>query len=476
MPEPSAMTRIQDVFQTQQKHRWVMARTTAAERCDRLRRLKEAVVAGRGELQQALAADFSKHAIEVELTAIRPTLGEISRTIRHLHGWMRPRRVRTPLLLAGTRSQNPVRAEGRGADSCAVELPLQPGREPARRGDCGGQLRDAPSVEQGPGDGGLPESPGRARPPRGGSRVSASATTPSARRCWNSRSITSSSPGARRWAGKKVLAAAARHLASVTLELGGKSPVVVDETADVRAAARRVTWGKFLNGGQTCVAPDYAFVHASQYAAFVRQAGASIAQFYGRSDEARAATPDFCRMVNPASCGRLKALIDESVAQGAVLEAGGQADEGQRFVAPTLLSNVTVDSPIMQGEIFGPVLPVLRYQSLGEVYAYTRAHGKPLALYVFSGSHAAAEQIIDAIPAGGSCINNVILHLANPNLPFGGAGESGQGSYHGHFGFKAFSHQRGVVTQGFPALAGHFYPPYRPRIERLVRWVTKIAT
>lgn len=474
MPEPAAMTRIQDVFQKQQQHRWVMARTTAAERCDRLRRLKEAVVAGRGELRQALAADFSKHAIEVELTEIQPTLGEISHTIRHLHGWMRPRRVGTPLLLAGTRSQ--IRCEPKGVVlilapwNYPFNLAVNPLVAAIAAGNCV-MLRPSNKV---PATAAFLKALVERVFPEEEAAVflgDHAVGTALLELPFDHIFFTGSTS-----VGRQIMAAAARHLASVTLELGGKSPAIVDETADVRAAARRVTWGKFLNGGQTCVAPDYAFVHASQYAAFVREAGASIAQFYGVSDEARAATPDFCRMVDRASCGRLKALIDESVAQGAVLEAGGQADEGQRFVAPTLLSNVTIDSPIMQGEIFGPVLPVLRYQSLGEVYAYTRAHGKPLALYVFSGSHAAAEQIIDAIPAGGSCINNVILHLANPNLPFGGAGESGQGSYHGHFGFKAFSHERAVVTQGFPALAGHFYPPYRPRIERLVRWVTKVAT
>jgi len=474
MPEPPIVTRIQDVFQKQQKHRWVMASTTAAERCDRLRRLKAAVVAGRDDLRRALAADFSKHAVEVELTELQPTLGEIGHTIRHLHGWMRPRRVGTPLLLTGTRSQIWHGPKG-------VVLILSPWNYPfylfvnplvaaIAAGNCV-MLRPSNKV---PATAAFLKALVERVFPEEEAAVflgDHSVGTALLELPFDHVFFTGSTP-----VGRQIMSAAAKHLASVTLELGGKSPVIVEETADVRAAARRVTWGKFLNGGQTCVAPDYVFVHESVYAAFVGHARDCVAEFYGRSDEARAATPDFCRMVDRASCGRLKAWVDESVAQGAVLEMGGQVDEGQRFVAPTLLSNVTVDSPIMQGEIFGPVLPILRYQSLDEVYAHTRAHGKPLALYVFSGSRSAAERIVDAIPAGGSCINNAILHLANPNLPFGGAGESGQGNYHGHFGFKAFSHERAVLTQGPLDLVRMFYPPYRPWKEKMATRATRIAT
>jgi aldehyde dehydrogenase (NAD+) len=271
-----------------------------------------------------------------------------------------------------------------------------------------------------------------------------------------------------------VMEAAAKHLAGVTLELGGKSPVVVDATADVEAAAERVVWGKFLNAGQTCIAPDHVWVHASKEEALLTEMKAALERFYGKSEEARRACQDFCRMVDDGAFKRVRGLMDRTVQAGARVVMGGGVDAETRYIAPTVLADVTPDAPIMEEEIFGPVLPVLRYESLDDVVAQVRAGGKPLALYVFSQDEATVERLLRETSAGGTCINTVVLHNVNPNLPFGGIGQSGLGAYHGETGFRTFSHERAVLRQGRTSLAHLFFPPYSGKAQKLARLASRL--
>jgi aldehyde dehydrogenase (NAD+) len=260
--------------------------------------------------------------------------------------------------------------------------------------------------------------------------------------------------------GRAIMTATARHLSGVTLELGGKSPVVIDASADVPAAARSVAWGKFVNAGQTCVAPDYVLIHASRAQEFFDASRDALAAFYGASDDARRTSDDYCRMIDDAGWARVTKLLDEAVRAGARIEVGGQTDAGQRYIAPTILSNVSPASPVMAEEIFGPILPVLTYQSRDEVFAFLRGRPKPLAMYVFCTDEQRTNEILGGTAAGGTVINNCLIHLMNPALPFGGVGESGFGNYHGRFGFETFSHARAVLVQGRPNLTRFFHPPY----------------
>ena len=232
------------------------------------------------------------------------------------------------------------------------------------------------------------------------------------------------------------------------------------ESADLAWAAKRIAFGKFYNGGQTCVAPDYVLVHEKVERAFLEKLGAAIAKMYGADDAARKATPDFARIINDGHFRRVSTLLDETVRGGATVAFGGATDATQRYIAPTVLSNVTFDAPIMREEIFGPVLPVIAYRSLDAALAQINARPKPLALYVFSTKSAVSDRVIDATSAGGTLVNDTVLHFAHPNLPVGGVGESGIGNYHGHFGFKAFSHERAVMRQTKSTLAPRLAPPY----------------
>lgn len=247
--------------------------------------------------------------------------------------------------------------------------------------------------------------------------------------------------------GKVVMAAAAKHLASVTLELGGKSPTIVDETASVDAAARRIAWAKFTNNGQICIAPDYLFVHESKKAEFLDKLRKNIESFYGidarRSDS-------YARIVNHRHYQRLSGYIDDAKQKGATVAYGGRTEGSEDYIEPTILTDVDPKADVMTDEIFGPVLPVYGYESLDEPIAMINSKEKPLALYIYSKSQSNIDRIMQNTRAGGTCINHSVVHFFQNNLPFGGSNNSGIGKGHGFFGFEAFSNPRGVLKQVLP--------------------------
>lgn len=261
--------------------------------------------------------------------------------------------------------------------------------------------------------------------------------------------------------GRSVMAAAANHLASVTLELGGKSPVIVAADADLDVAARRVAWGKLLNAGQTCIAPDYVLVERSIADSFVDKVVAAIGALQG-PDPAATRT----RIVNDRHLQRLAGLVASS---GGTVVCGGQVDKEQRVLAPTVILDPDLDSPVMQDEIFGPILPIVRVNSVADAVIFVGERPKPLALYVFTGSRAVEQRVVSGTTAGGVCINHTMMHFLAPELPFGGVGPSGMGSYHGRAGFEELSHRKSVMRRPARPDLGFTYPPYDEGKERLLR-------
>lgn len=467
--------KIKEIFLAQKNNRWRVAHTTADERIAKLIKLRDALRAREAELKKAIHADYAKHACEVDLTEIYPTLSEIGHTISHLKRWMRPQRVKTPLVLFGTRSE--VRYEPKGnvlilspwnypfqllmapliaaiaAGNCAM---LKPSAKTAHTAaflkDFIGKIFDENEIALIEGDhhvsDALLELP-------------------------FDHIFFTGSPSI----GKKVMSAAANNLASVTLELGGKSPVIIDETADIKKTAERILWGKYVNAGQTCVAPDYALVHESKVAEFVTAANAVLTTRYGASESERAQSESYCRLVSEAHAIGLRKVLDASVASGARIAVGGSVDTAKRFISPTILTGVHDDSPIMREEIFGPILPIISYKKNEEIYPIIRRREKPLALYIFSRNQNNIEEILANTTAGGTCINSLIIHVGNPELPFGGVGYSGLGNYHGLFGFKTFSHERAVLVQGgiFDSLK-NFYPPYTDKVAKMIKMAIRFFT
>ena len=274
--------------------------------------------------------------------------------------------------------------------------------------------------------------------------------------------------------GRHVMAAAAKNLASVTLELGGKSPVIIDQTADVDKAAKSICFGKFANNGQTCIAPDYVYVHRNIKDEFVSAMIQTIKNLYGSSADI-ASNPDYCRVVNHLHYQRINSLVDDAVSKGAKVITGGETIEDQRFIAPTLLGNINSDSKIMQEEIFGPVLPVLDFIDIAAVIAEINSQPKPLALYAFSEDDQFIEKVIDETSAGDSAINATVIHVLHQNLPFGGVNNSGIGKSGGLWGFQAFSHQRSIVEDKL-GLSAILSPPYTNKVKRLIKTALKFLS
>jgi aldehyde dehydrogenase (NAD+) len=265
--------------------------------------------------------------------------------------------------------------------------------------------------------------------------------------------------------GKLVMAAAAQQLTPVTLELGGKSPCIVDRSARLDYAAKRIAWGKFINAGQTCVAPDYLLVDRSIEQEFLGHLKLAIEQFYG-SDPA--ASPDFGRIVNQQQLDRLLGLLE-----GSKVIMGGQSNSADRYLAPTIVNEVDWEDPVMVEEIFGPILPVLSYEDLGEAIAAINQRPQPLALYVFAQDRAVQKRVLASTSSGGVCINDVVMQFALPTLPFGGVGESGIGRYHGRTSFETFSNYRSVLKRSMLFDLNWRYAPYtKAKFWQLKRIVT----
>jgi aldehyde dehydrogenase (NAD+) len=249
-----------------------------------------------------------------------------------------------------------------------------------------------------------------------------------------------------------VMAAAAKNLTPVTLELGGKSPCIVDRDVELSVTARRIAWGKFMNAGQTCIAPDYVLVHRDREDELVRELGKCIRDFYGSDPKS---SPDFARIVNERHHRRVTRLLKDG--EPAV---GGEHDESDGYIAPTVLRGVDAESAIMQEEIFGPVLPILPIDDVDQAIDFVNERDKPLALYLFTNDSEVESEVLSRTSSGGACVNGTILHISDPKLPFGGVGESGLGAYHGRHSFETFSHRKAVLTRGFRFDPKLMYPPY----------------
>lgn len=422
-----------------------------AYRVGRLKALRQAIRERVERVNAALWSDLGKSEGEAYLTEIGMVLGEIDYHVRRLGRWTREQRVATPLAFWPSRSR--VLHEPYGVVliiapwNYPFQLLLEPLIGAVSAGNCvllkpspfapttTGVIREIVDSVFEPGhvavfegDGEVVEELLRERFDyiffTGGSRF-----------------------------GRHVMEAAARHLTPVTLELGGKSPCIVGREADLEIAARRVVWGKFVNAGQTCVAPDYVLVHEEQRTAFVEAMKRAIGRFYG-DDPYR--SPDYPRIVHRAGTERLARLMSSS---GQVV-IGGEVRIEERYVAPTVLIEVESDSPVMREEIFGPLLPVLTYREVGEAIRFVNGRDKPLALYYFGPRREACE-VLARTSSGGACVNDMLVHLANPRLPFGGVGMSGMGKYHGKASFELFSNLRSVV-KSFTFFDNPFrYAPYK---------------
>ncbi len=458
---------LQTLFDRQQAHHHHVRSASASVRREKIKRIRDGVTARRQAIKDALYADFRKSPEEVDLTEVKAVVDEAEFALKHLDTWMAPESASTPPLLMGTSSE--VRYEPKG-----VSLIISPWNYPFN-------LTLGPVIAAIAAGNSMVVKPSEFTPnssrvmremieelfdPREIAVVEGAVDTAQALLDLPfDHFYFTGSPQV----GKIVMRAAAEHLSSVTLELGGKSPAIVDATADVDDAAAKIAWGKFTNTGQTCIAPDYALVHESHRDAFIERMSHYIRQYYGDTPEARSSTPDYARLVNTKHFGRVEALLSEAVEGGATVAFGGQTDASSRYIEPTVLTDVPDGCRILDEEIFGPILPVHTFRDLRDAVGRVNEKPNPLALYLFTTDDRAESTVLGQTRAGGSCVNDVLLHYMNPNIPFGGAGHSGIGMGHGKYAFREFSHARSVLRRSYGSkLMRYVYPPYGSMTRRMI--------
>ncbi|WEK46100.1 MAG: aldehyde dehydrogenase family protein [Candidatus Andeanibacterium colombiense] len=428
------------IFALQQAHQWDVKASTAEVRKAKLAKLKASIEAHADEIVAAVQQDTRKPEGEIRVTEVLNIVGNIQLNIDSLDEWMTPTEV-TPSRVPTDRAQIVYEARGvclvLGPWNFPLGLALGPVAAAVAAGNCvmvkltdlcpatatvaGKIIRevfDESEVALFEGD--------------------VSVATALLELPFNHIFFTGSTR-----VGKIVMAAAAKHLASVTLELGGKSPVIIDEGADIDAIAAALAGAKQFNGGQACICPDYVFVREDQKDALVAGFKANVTKNLYTEDGA-IKKDSIAQIVNQGNFDRVKAMVDDAVEKGAKIAVGGELDATDLTVHPTMLTDVTPQMKILQEEIFAPLLPVMTYDNLDQAIGYIEARDKPLALYVFSPNQANVQKVLDRTSSGGVTVNGVFSHYLENRLPFGGVNGSGQGSYHGYFGFKAFSHERAI--------------------------------
>ncbi|MGG0639700.1 aldehyde dehydrogenase [Bacillus altitudinis] len=407
------------------------------ERIRLLNDLKAAIKHHEKDILQALAHDLHKSEQEAYTTEIGMVYEEINHTVKHLHKWAKPSRAKTPLTHIGSKSMIIKEPYGSVLIIAPWNYPFQLALSPLVGAISAGNAVTLKPSELTPHVsnviGTIVESVFQedlAAVVEGGVDVSTELLKLPFDYIFFTGSVA---------VGKVVMEAAAKHLTPVTLELGGKSPCIVMPDADIKLAAKRITFGKFTNAGQTCIAPDYLLVHESIKEDLLHEMTTCIRDFYGNQPETN---PHFGKNVSQRHFDRLSQFLSNGT-----IVTGGQRNEQELKIAPTILDHITWEDPVMQEEIFGPILPVITFGSLQEAADMIKARPKPLALYLFTTNKETEAYILDNLSFGGGCINDTLMHVATPYLPFGGVGESGIGRYHGKESFFTFTHEKSVLRQ-----------------------------
>ncbi|APZ37940.1 aldehyde dehydrogenase [Staphylococcus aureus] len=426
-------------------------------RKDQLKKLSKAIKSYESDILEALYTDLGKNKVEAYATEIGITLKSIKNARKELKNWTKTKNVDTPLYLFPTKSYIKKEPYGTVLIIAPFNYPFQLVFEPLIGAIAAGNTAIIKPSELTPNvarvikrlinetfdanyieviEGGIEETQTLIHLPFDYVFFTGSENV-----------------------GKIVYQAASENLVPVTLEMGGKSPVIVDETANIKVASECICFGKFTNAGQTCVAPDYILVHESVKDDLITALSKTLREFYGQNIQQ---SPDYGRIVNLKHYHRLTSLLNSAQMN---IVFGGHSDEDERYIEPTLLDHVTSDSAIMQEEIFGPILPILTYQSLDEAIAFIHQRPKPLSLYLFSEDENATQRVINELSFGGGAINDTLMHLANPKLPFGGVGASGMGRYHGKYSFDTFTHVKSYIFKSTRLESGVHLPPYKGKFK-----------
>jgi aldehyde dehydrogenase (NAD+) len=451
------------VYDAQQKNRQNVKNTSAKERKAKLKKLKDTVLEYRPKIEAAVYADLHKPSVETSYAEIFNVVSECRFAIENLDEWMEEKQVDTPLLFVGTSSK--IISEPKGV--CLILTPWNyPFQMPAQHlVGCiaAGNTAIIKPSEFTPNTGLIvKEIMGKVFAENEVAVVLGDYTvsTELLKLKFDHIHFTGSPA-----VGKTVMRAASEYLTSVTLELGGKSPAVVDDTANLAVTVKKLTWGKFLNAGQTCIAPDYILIDEKKKEEFLKLAKARVEEVFGADPQKSA---DYGHIVNNKHFNRVKGLLEDALSKGAKIVVGGKMDEADNFISPTIISDVPANAKILEEEIFGPIMPVVSYKNIPDALNIINGKEKPLAMYIFSTSNKNQKELLNGTSAGGTCINDNLVHISQPNLPFGGVNNSGIGQSFGYYAFKEFSHQRSVLTaMSMASTATPLWQPYGKLARKL---------
>jgi aldehyde dehydrogenase (NAD+) len=410
-------------------------------------------------LAQALYQDLGKSKEESYMSEISVVRGEIKDCMKHLKGWMKPKKVSSPLTVFPAKSRTVTQPRGLCLIMSPWNYPLLLSLSPLTYALCAGNVAVLKPSRYSTNTSTILRqmlsenfSSDIVQVVEGGHEANQALLEEE----WDLIFFTGS-----KTVGKLVMSKASEHLTPVVLELGGKSPAYIDASANLDIAAKRLAWGKFLNAGQTCVAPDYVLIQKQVFLPFLALLKKHIQEMYTPSP---IYNKDYPKIINPKHFDRLVSLL-----RMGQLNLGGQYDPTTRKIAPTVLVNPELDSPLMQDEIFGPILPVLKVDDFAQAMAFIEKKPTPLAFYLFSKDNGQIKLMEQRLRFGGGCINDCILHLANQNIPFGGVGQSGMGNYHGQYGYLTFSHQKAILEKGYHIDIALRYPPYEGKMKQFKR-------
>ena len=439
-------------------------KTNIAYRKEALIKLLNVIITHENEIIEALYSDFKKPAFEAVLTETNYVISELKDTIKNLHKWAKPKRVFPSILNFPSTDYIYKEPYGKVLIIAPWNYPFQLALCPLISAVAAGNQVVLKPSELTPKTSEIITKiitktfpVNHVEVMEGGLEVSQKLLS----QRWDYIFFTGSVP-----VGKIVAKAAAENLTPVTLELGGKNPCIIDNTANLKLAAKRIVWGKFINAGQTCIAPDYILIQKDMKSHFMEFMKLEITKAYGENPKL---SPDYARIINEKNWLRLANMIDENK-----VFFGGQNDIEDRYISPTLIDESTVDSLIMKDEIFGPLLPILSYENETEINTIISKYEKPLSLYIFTEDKKFAQKIIKQYSFGGGCINDTVVHFSNKRLPFGGVGHSGIGAYHGSLSFDTFSHKKAIVKKANWLDLPMRYAPYKDKlksIQKLLKWL-----
>lgn len=462
---------LRDIFARQQRHHPELKQTTARERLERLSRI-DRYLQDDNNLQRlcdAMHKDYRKPEAEVLATEVMVLRQQYRHIRKNLQRWMRDQRIPTPLPLAGTRSRVVYEPKGVCLVMAPWNYPFMLALSPVLYAlAAGNAVVLKPSEISAHTSGYIAQMIGELFPEEEVAVIEGDADVAQALLDlpFNHIFFTGSPQ-----IGKIVMGAAAKHLASVTLELGGKSPALVAPDAQIKSVAQKAAWGKCINNGQTCIAPDYLLVHQSVKEEFVAAFCASIDSFYDQNPQE---SPHYGRIISDKHFQRIEHLLQDALDKGATVLYGGQTDAADRYIAPTLLDNVTDEMEIMHEEIFGPLMPLRTWRTKEEALAIIQARPKPLTMYINSRDKKTIQYFLEHTSAGGTLVNEYMLGVSNPDLPFGGVNNSGVGKSLGFHGFVEFSNERGIIERKWGTLSP-IYPPYTAFAKKLIRLLSRWA-